>query len=126
MLITLIQRPPRRSSPLTIGVSEDQADAVIRAMAKDGWCVLSKQYDAPMSPVLDCLQVALLDVGTLPPGSPIRVAVELGVAAAILNAPLWEVDRDGGSDASSGRGRHDDPTREAILARQRSDQTVIH
>ena len=126
MLITLIQRPPRRSSPLTIGVSEDQADAVIRAMAKDGWCVLSKQYDAPASPILDCLQVALLDVSTLPPAAPIRVAVELAVAAAILNAPLWEVDRAGGSDASSGRGRHDDPTREAILAWQRSDQTVIH
>jgi hypothetical protein len=125
MLITLIQRPPRRSSPLTIGVSEDQADAVIRAMAKDGWCVLTKQYDAPLSPVLDCLQVALLDVSTLPPGSPIRVAVELG-AAAILNTPLWEVDRAGGSDASSGGGRHDDPTGEAIPARQRSDQTVIH
>jgi hypothetical protein len=88
MLITLIQNDSLTGSPLTIDVSADRAEAVISAMATDGWRVLSKLY-GPVSPVVDSLQVALLEVSALPAGAPIRVAVELGASAAILSAPLW-------------------------------------
>jgi hypothetical protein len=63
MLITLIRPQSRTGSPLTIAVSEDRADGVISAMATDGWHVLSK-HDSPVSPFVDCLQVALLQVST--------------------------------------------------------------
>jgi hypothetical protein len=86
MIITFIQHDSR-TLPLTIGVSQEQADTVTRAMSTDGWHVLSKDY-GPVSPVVDCLQVALLEVNGLPADAPIRVAVELGASAAMLSAPV--------------------------------------
>jgi hypothetical protein len=86
MLITLTRDLCETRPPLTIGVSDDRSDDVISAMAMEGWHVLSKIY-APPVPVVDSLQVALLEVSTLPAGTPIRVAVELGALAAILNVP---------------------------------------
>jgi hypothetical protein len=88
MLITLVQKDSFAGSPLTIDVPEDRVEAVIRAMTTDGWHLLSKHY-GPASPVVDCLQVALLEVSALPEDAPIRVAVELGASAAIVSAPSW-------------------------------------
>jgi len=86
MLITLIQNDTR-AVPLKICVSEVGADAVIRAMATDGWSVLSKCY-GPSQPMVDCVQVALLDVSTLPARAPMRMVVEHSASAAMLSAPL--------------------------------------
>ena len=87
MLVTLIQDHPRAGAPLTIDVSLDQAEVVIHAMATNGWLVVSKQY-GPTPPVVDCLQIALLEVSTMPRSAPLRVAVELGASAAKLSAPM--------------------------------------
>ena len=86
MIITLIQNDPL-TAPLTISVSQDGAEAVIGAMAMDGWHVLTKHY-GPAAPIVDCLQVALLEVSGLPEDAPMRVAVELGASAAMLGAPV--------------------------------------
>jgi len=86
MLITLIQNDTR-GVPLMIHVSEVEADVVIRAMATDGWSVLSKCY-GPSQRLVDCVQAALLDVSTLPARAPIRMVVEYSASAAMLSAPM--------------------------------------
>ena len=86
MLITLIQNDTH-PVPLMIYVSEVEADAVIRAMATDGWSVLSKCY-GPSQRLVDCVQAALLDVSTLPARAPMRMVVELSASAAMLSAPM--------------------------------------
>jgi hypothetical protein len=86
MLITLIKNNTR-GVPLKICVSEVGADAVISAMATDGWSVLSKCY-GPSQPMVDCVQVALLDVSALPARAPMRMVVEHSASAAMLSAPM--------------------------------------
>ena len=86
MLITLTRDPFETRPPLTIGVSDDRSEDVIGAMTMEGWHVLSKVYGPPL-PVVDSLQVALLEVSTLPASTPIRVAVEIVASAAMLSAP---------------------------------------
>ncbi len=90
MLITLVQDQFRQGPPLTIFVPEDRADDVISGMATEGWHVLSKIYE-PAAPVVDSLQVALLQVSEMPAGEPIRVAVEYGALSAISKAPMAAV-----------------------------------
>ena len=126
MLITLIQSDSLTGSPLMIDVSEDRAEAVISAMATGGWHVLSKLY-GPVSPVVDSLQVALLEVSALPAGAPIRVAVELGASAAILSAPFWaaagaELPRSGSSRVPT-LGRIGEPI-ECETGRRRNQDAV--
>jgi hypothetical protein len=87
MLVTVNRAPFDASATLTIAVPEDQADAVINALRKDGWQMLTTAY-WPTTPVVDSLQAALLDVSALPPAAPVRIAVELAATAAILAAPL--------------------------------------
>ena len=105
MLVTLIQDRPRTGAALTIDVCLDQAEAVICAMATNGWLVVSKQY-GPTSPVVDCVQIALLEVSTMPRTAPLRVAVELGASAAKLSAPMLPGDAICLSQSTSGWDRH--------------------
>jgi hypothetical protein len=77
MLITLIRPQSRTAAPLRIGVSDDQAEGVISVMATGGWHVLSKYY-GPALPIFEGLRVAPLQVSTLLPTAPMRVAVEAG------------------------------------------------
>lgn len=101
MLITFV----RELFKTTIGVSEDWAEEVSSALAMKGWHPVSKIY-APASSVVDSLQVALLDVSTLPSGTPIRVAVEFGASAAILSSPLWLNPQSAHNLVSSRQGVH--------------------
>jgi hypothetical protein len=88
MLITVIRKPFEMSPTLTIGVSEFQVDAVVRALMLDGWHLLDKMH-WPVSPIFDALQVAVLEARQLPADAPIRVAVERCVSAAIENRLAW-------------------------------------
>ena len=105
MRVTLIQHRPRIGAPLTIDVSLDQAEAVICAMATDGWLVLSKQY-GPTAPVVDCIQIALLEVSMMSTRAPLRVAVELGASAAKLSAPMLADDTAYLSRSTNGMDGH--------------------
>jgi hypothetical protein len=82
MLIFFVQEPYETAPTLTVDVSEDRAEELITLLAMAGWHLFTKMICAPPSSVIDSLQVALFEVSTLPPGSPIRVAVELGASAA--------------------------------------------
>jgi hypothetical protein len=87
MLITFVQERSETAVPLTIDVSEDRAEEVIKLLAMVGWHLLSKMICAQPSSVVDALQIALLEVSALPHGTPIRVAVEVGASAAIVGPP---------------------------------------
>jgi hypothetical protein len=105
MLITLVQDQFETGPPLTVFVPEDRADDLIGVMAMEGWHVLSKIYE-PVAPVNDFLQVALLEVSTLPAGAPIRVAVEYGALAAIANAPDCRLAKAASPPARPARQEH--------------------
>ena len=84
--MNLVRSPFEPGATYAIAVAENQADDVVDALRSQGWHVLSRVYGLDLE-AIDSLQVALLEVSTLPEGAPVRVAVELSASAAILSAP---------------------------------------
>lgn len=130
MLITLTRGPLDAGEPLTIGVSEDRMDDVVQAMSRDGWHVVNKVY-WPSLQVVDSLQIALLEVSALPPGAPMRIAVEAGASAAVFSAPRTSQEPaahaalPAGADSSAGDSTTLEPERRRALVSSRNELHLV-